>query len=162
MPSEGQTLQLFRALGTTPQQMTQLLQPLGGQMPTNEADFNNVCMSIRRYGHITENHPNNIGQALSGPMRAARPGAYHTNEQHNAPGSADKPPSNSYTVQTWAHGSPLVHDPHNSLPPLWEAPTYGNSEPPQVQQRTWFGQSSTQHPYQSVQQDDDDDDDDED
>ena len=149
MPLEGQMLQLFRALGTQAHQMTQLLQPLGGQMPTNEADFNAVCLSIRRYGHITENAPNNIGQALNGPMRQARPGTYHTNEQNGSPGQGNQPASDSYTVQSWAHGDPIVHDPHNSLPPLWEAATYGNTEPPRVQQGIWFGQSSTQHSYQS-------------
>ena len=39
IPFEAQMLQVFRVLGTSPHQMAQLLQPIGGQMPTNEADF---------------------------------------------------------------------------------------------------------------------------
>ena len=76
MPIGGQALQLFRSVGMNPQQMMTILQPLGGQLPTNDQEFNMVCQQLRRYGHITENYPGNIGQALHGPFRQARPGAY--------------------------------------------------------------------------------------
>ena len=155
IPFEAQMLQVFRFLGTSSHQVAQLLQPIGGQMPTNEQDFNAVCMTIRRYGHITENAPNNIAQALNGPMRPARPGAYHADTQ---PSAGSQPASNTmgaYPVQQWAHGDPIVHDPNSSLPPLWDAPTqntyydtHGDIGPPQVQQGTWYGHGPPTNSYQ--------------
>ena len=57
MPIGGQALQLFRSVGMNPQQMMTILQPLGGQLPTNDQEFNMVCQQLRRYGHIAENYP---------------------------------------------------------------------------------------------------------
>ena len=79
-----------------------------------------------------------------------------------------QPASNAigaYPVQQWAHGDPIVHDPHSSLPPLWDAPTHnnhydicGNNGPPQVQQGTWHGHGPTHNAYQTVRHEDSDDD----
>jgi hypothetical protein len=38
--------------------------------------FQQLCAQLRRYGHISENAPGNVGAALHGPPRQARLGAY--------------------------------------------------------------------------------------
>ena len=40
----------------------------------------NLATPLRRYGHISEQTPGNIASSLQGPMRQARPGAYHVQE----------------------------------------------------------------------------------
>ena len=147
MPMQGQMLQLLIALGTTPSQMVQLLQPTGGQLPTNEADFNTVCLSIRRYGHITENHPGNIGQALHGPMRPARPGAYHTNEHSGQHDPNGQPNADSYPVQSWSQGPggpSLVHDPYGAPPTIvgFNIPTGRGPSTGPTRYLVWMGPDS--------------------
>ena len=110
MPITGCALQLFRAIGMGPQQMMTILQPIGGQLPTNDAEFANVCQSLRRYGHIQENHPNNIGQSLQGPFRQARPGQYFA-ESDPQPGESSA--SHTYYGETQAgatSSTPLIYD----------------------------------------------------
>ena len=80
----GCALQLMKACGMGPQHLFVLLQPFQGQLPRTDQQFKELCTQLRRYGHIAENTPGNIGSQLSGAPRQARPGAYmtHTGNQH--------------------------------------------------------------------------------
>ena len=73
----GCSLQILRACNVSPQHLHILLQPFQGRLPTTDAQFNQLCTQLRRYGRISENAPGNIASALHGPPRQARPGAYH-------------------------------------------------------------------------------------
>ena len=121
MPIGGCALQLFRAIGVGPQHMMTLLQPIGGQLPTNDLEFATVCQSLRRYGHIQENHPNNIGQALQGAFRQARPGQYFAEaEDQPAQGSS----SHTYFGDTQTGRSstaPLLYNQDINPVPIWDA-----------------------------------------
>ena len=46
--------------------MTTILQPLGGRMPTTQAQFDTMYETMRQYGHITNRVPGNINQSLAG------------------------------------------------------------------------------------------------
>ena len=59
-----------------PQHLFILLQPFQGKLPQTDAQFRELCTQLRRYGHIVENAPGNIGNQLTGAPRQARPGAY--------------------------------------------------------------------------------------
>ena len=76
MSVEGCSLQILRAIGIQHQHLFHLLQPFQGNLPTNDAQFQQLLTQLRRYGHITEGAPGNIASTLSGPFRQARPGAY--------------------------------------------------------------------------------------
>ena len=79
MSVEGCSLQLLRACGTQASHLFNLLQPFGGQLPTTDAQFQNLMAQLRRFGHISENVPGNVASALHGPPRQARPGAHLAN-----------------------------------------------------------------------------------
>eukprot|EP00974_Lingulodinium_polyedra_P045580 4370136-Lingulodinium_polyedra.AAC.1 len=64
MSVEGCALQILRACGISPQHLPILLQPFQGQLPQDDAQFNQFCTQLRRYGHISEGSPGNIAQAL--------------------------------------------------------------------------------------------------
>ena len=120
MPIGGCALQLFRAIGVGPQHMMTLLQPIGGQLPTNDIEFATICQSLRRYGHIQENHPNNIGQALQGAFRQARPGQYFAEEDQPAQSSS----AHTYFGDTQpGRGStaPLLYNQDINPAPMWDA-----------------------------------------
>ena len=134
LPVEVCALQIFRAIGVGPQQMLPILQPLSGQLPTTAQEFNMVCMNLRRYGHITENAPGNIGQALHGPFRQARPGAYFGDAAGaEQPLEAQDGTQRANAMRTFfgdhndAQSSnwdpsatqPLLYDPDNNPNPLW-------------------------------------------
>ncbi|MCP3883759.1 MAG: hypothetical protein GY701_35935, partial [Sulfitobacter sp.] len=81
MSVEGCSLQILRACGIGPQHLPLLLQPFMGQLPRTDAQFQAMCTSLRRFGHITEGTPGNIAAGLQGFTRQARLGAYHGVEQ---------------------------------------------------------------------------------
>jgi hypothetical protein len=68
MSVEGCSLQLPRACSIRPQQLTLLLQPLGGSMLTNDAEFNMLCIQLRRHGRVTGGVHGNIATVLRGPF----------------------------------------------------------------------------------------------
>ena len=76
MTVPGCSLQIIRACGMGPQHLFILLQPFQGKLPQTDAQFRELCTQLRRYGHIVENAPGNIGNQLTGAPRQARPGAY--------------------------------------------------------------------------------------
>ena len=93
-----------------------------------------VCMNLQRYGHITENALGNIGQALHGPFRQARPGAYFGDaEGAEQPQAAQDGAQRANAMRTFfgdhndAQSSnwdpsatqPLLYDPDNNPNPLW-------------------------------------------
>ena len=49
-----------------------------------ERQLQDLCIQLRRYGHISENAPGNVATALQGPLRQARPGAYVSQESQQA------------------------------------------------------------------------------
>ena len=80
MSVEGCALMLMRCCHVNNQQFIQFLQPFGGRLPTNDAEFRDLTHNMRRIGHILEHSPNNIAMGLHG-QRQARPGAYVTAAQ---------------------------------------------------------------------------------
>ena len=60
---------LLRAIGISDQQLIQLLAPLNGLLPANEAELTQLKTSLRRMGHILERTPGNLreGLRISGP-----------------------------------------------------------------------------------------------
>ena len=62
------TTLLLRALEPTGEQLIQLLQPLGGHMPTTQQEYNAFVFGLRQMGHILESsqyHEQLEQQALS-------------------------------------------------------------------------------------------------
>ena len=136
MNIEGCALQLLRAIGTQPQHLMVLLQPFGGQLPHDEAQFDAMTTQLRRFGHITENYPGNIASSLHGPLRQARPGAYWsladdnpTAEYYFTGNNADTSQSGNNPADPWSHmgaqgfGSP---PPDHTVPSggHWAEPGY--------------------------------------
>ena len=52
MSVEGWSLQLLRTCKIRPEQLMLLLQPLGGSMPTTDAEFNQLCVQLHLHGHV--------------------------------------------------------------------------------------------------------------
>jgi hypothetical protein len=61
---QGMTWILLKAMHITDNQLVQLLQPLDGRFPANNAEFDNLRLRLRRLGHIVEHHPGNIASTL--------------------------------------------------------------------------------------------------
>ena len=76
MPREFCALQILKACNVAPQHLFNLLQPFDNQLPNNAEQFNALCRTLRRHGHIAERMPGNIASALNGPATQARAGAY--------------------------------------------------------------------------------------
>ena len=64
MSWEGYTWILLRAIGVSSQDIISVLQPVQGQFPSTEADFDTICLTLRRMGHIRETAPNDLAHAL--------------------------------------------------------------------------------------------------
>ena len=75
MSVEGCALQLLRACSIQASHLFNLRQPFGGQLPQTDVQFQQLQAQLRRFGHISEHAPGNIGQALHGPPRQAHPAA---------------------------------------------------------------------------------------
>ena len=76
---------LLRAVGITTTQMVTLLQPIGGRMPANQLQYDRLITQLRSMGHILEQTPGNISEALrTGGSR----GAYVTETFHSDGGYA--------------------------------------------------------------------------
>ncbi|MCP4853128.1 MAG: hypothetical protein GY903_01375, partial [Fuerstiella sp.] len=95
MTWEGYAITLLRIVGVNDQQLMQLLSPLQGQIPTDEPQFNQMILMMRRMGHIIENQPGNIATAL----RQGAPGATPTFFAGQTDGQAD-----ADTSQGWSGG----------------------------------------------------------
>ena len=54
---------LLRPIGVSSSDLINVLQPVQGQSPSTEADFDAMCMTLRRMGHIRENAPCNLAHA---------------------------------------------------------------------------------------------------
>ena len=65
MSTEGCSLQILRARGISAHQFFIMLQPFQGQLPQTDAQFNQLCTQLRRFGHISENAPGNIAAYLT-------------------------------------------------------------------------------------------------
>ena len=64
MSWEGYSWMLLRACGVNHHQLLTILQPTNNRYPTTEAEFEAMCLALRRMGHVLENAPNNIAQHL--------------------------------------------------------------------------------------------------
>ncbi len=76
MSVEGCSLQMLRACGIQAQHLFTLLQLFRGQLPQTDAQFQDLCTQLRRFGHIAEQARGNVASALHGPMRQAGAGHY--------------------------------------------------------------------------------------
>ena len=110
MTWEGYTWLLLKAIGINSCQLISTLQPLQGRFPNTEAEFEQMCMTLRRMGHILEHTPGNLASALKSPPSSAFP-TWGQDAQSN---------SAYLAVQTdpWASGGrdlghPLAADPHS-------------------------------------------------
>ncbi len=56
-----------------PNQLTLLLQLLGGSIRTTDVEFDQLCVLLRHHGHITDGTHGNVATVLHGPLRQARP-----------------------------------------------------------------------------------------
>ena len=84
MSVEGCALQILRACGIQPQHLFVLLQPFNGQLPQDDAGFNQLCTILRRHGHITEGVRGNVASALQGGSTQARQGQYFNQGDNQA------------------------------------------------------------------------------
>ena len=75
--TETASLILLRAVGVNHGQFQQLTQPFGFRLPSDKAEYLQMCSAIRRLGHIVESHCGNIASTLrSGGNRAGDSGHY--------------------------------------------------------------------------------------
>ena len=65
MSVEACSLQLLQCCKLGQQQWTQLLQPLDNQLPSNEQQFQEMLVKLRRLGRIFEQPRGNVAQLLS-------------------------------------------------------------------------------------------------
>ena len=61
---QGAAWLLLRAIGVTDGPLMQLLQPIGGSLPTDAQQMETMRSGLRRMGHIIEGSPGNIASAL--------------------------------------------------------------------------------------------------
>jgi hypothetical protein len=92
MSIEGCSLQLLRAVGIQTQHLYTLLQAFGGELPSTDAQFQEMRAQLRRYCHISEGFHGNVASALHGPMRQARRSNYQFDQQ-------DQPAAPTYVAQ---------------------------------------------------------------
>ena len=131
MSVEGQSLQLLRAIGIQSQHLFTLLQPYQGRLPNTDADFGNLCDQLKRYGHVTEGTRDNIGNALHGPLRQARPGQYFAEDQEAYQGAARASAieGNMSTYLSHSQGAARQHPWDTLLPAPLDAQAYPVSNP---------------------------------
>ena len=55
---------LIRAARVSSQQLLSLLQPIGGRVPTTQAQYDILRNQLRSMGHVLENTPGNIAATL--------------------------------------------------------------------------------------------------
>ena len=77
MAVEGCALQILRSCGVPQQQLLVLLQPFGGQLPTTDAQLQELFTNLRRHGHIMEGVRGNISSVVNGQYHQARAGQYY-------------------------------------------------------------------------------------
>jgi hypothetical protein len=122
MSIEGCALQLLRATGVQPAQLTTLFQQFGGRLPMNEVEYQALITQVRRQGHIYEAAPGNIATILQGPFHQARPGSYYQQGQDQN--------ANQQLNSYWAgqgHGANPAQQPLAQMPVApWAAPSSGS------------------------------------
>ncbi len=82
MTWEGYTITLLRVVGINDSQLIQLLAPLNGQIPTDEQQYVDLMLRLRRMGHIIEHQPGNIASALRPGSTQAFFAGDGTGEEH--------------------------------------------------------------------------------
>ena len=66
MSVQGLPFILLRACQVNDQQLMTLLQGTDGLFPADNAQYRQMCLLLRRMGHILERRPGNIASALRG------------------------------------------------------------------------------------------------
>ncbi len=84
-------MQLLRMRSTQPNQLTLFLPPLGGGMPTPDAEFSQLVTQLRRHGHVSERTHGNTAAVLCEPLRQTRLGAYFAEDTQDPLWSAVRP-----------------------------------------------------------------------
>ena len=112
MSVEGFTMILFRAVGLNEDQLLQVLNPLGGHFPQTDAQFHQISAYLRRMGHIIENAPGNVAQALRGGQ-ANSTRTFMTNEWQPAQASYAAPATSS-SSNSWNPPSPIGYGGYES------------------------------------------------
>ena len=116
MSWEGYTWILLRAIGVSSQDLISILQPVQGQFPSTEPEFEAMCMTLRRMGHIRENAPHNLAHALRSGDRGNTMFA--------------ESPNMAFPVTPYAQAAPAAPDPWMTADP-WggQAATLPSSSP---------------------------------
>ena len=76
MNFEGLAYMLLKVVGVNDVQLQSILQPTGGQFPTQQPQFTAMMGALRRMGHILENQPGNIASSLRGRSHASTTSAF--------------------------------------------------------------------------------------
>ena len=139
MSWEGYTWILLRTIGVSSQDLISILQPVQGQFPSTEPEFEAMCMTIRRMGHIRENAPHNIAHALRG-------------DRGNT--MFAESPNMAFPVTPYAQAAPAAPDPWMTADP-WGGQAANLPQAFQQQQsampETWSNQHHQSQPTQSPQ-----------
>ena len=107
---EGLSWILLRAIGVSDNQLLQILLPFQGSMPSNQMQFDQMRTSLRRMGHILENTPGNVSQALRG--RDSTSHQYVALPQEDFQGSAGFSlwaDHERAATMSWANHQPSTH-----------------------------------------------------
>ena len=83
---------ILGAAGTTPDQLTRLLEPTGGILPQTDPELTAMRTRLRRMGHVLENFPHD---------RAGKMNRMSTTQQHYMVSEADSRQQGS-SEQQWA------------------------------------------------------------
>ena len=129
MSWEGYTWILLRAIGVSSQDLIHVLQPAQGQFPSTEPEFDAMCMTLRRMGHVRENAPHNLAHAL------------RSNDRGNA--MFVEPDGMAFPVSQASQDPWMTADPWggNATLPVQAAPQQQQS----AMQGAWGNQNQQQH-----------------
>ena len=129
---EGMSFTLLRACGVNNQQFMQLLQPFQHRFPNNEAEFQSLQLTLRRMGHVLENHPGNIASRLR-TMAPRQMFAGVGWDNHDATAAMEVDPAS------------LEQDPWHAGPDPWQA-----SAPVGPIATTWHNPPAATDPHQGA------------
>ena len=108
---EGLSWILVKAVGISDNQLVQILQPYQGVLPSNQGQFDQLRLSLRRMGHILENYPGNLAQSVRNRNGASGHSAYAI--------IPDREPQHDELAHAWYSRNPAPAAPTRSYQPDW-------------------------------------------
>ena len=114
---------LLRACSVNDTQLITLLQPFNGLFPSTQDQYNQLCVGLRRMGHIIERSPGNIASQLRGSSHHAPTFfAGQEQEQHGAHQPSQQADPWTTSPDPWAASFNNSADGSHPSYPAW--PTY--------------------------------------